>query len=215
MPESVTVRRMEERDLAAVVTAHRLAFRGFFLDRMGSSFLRGYYKAVTSYEHSLVLVAESTGEFAGFAAGFSSPEGFYAHFRRLRWRLIPTIVWALLRRPWLIADVVRGSTRVARRAAPPHTSAFAELSSIATVRRGAGIGSALIKAFIEFMRSEGCSQIELTTDEHDNDQVRRFYERHGFRDVGREVRGSRSLVIYRRDLNQQAPPVTLETCDRR
>lgn len=46
-------------------------------------------------------------------------------------------------------------------------------------RRGAGHGSRLLSAAIEFARAQGCGRITLLTD-HDNRDAQRFYQRHGF-----------------------------------
>lgn len=46
-------------------------------------------------------------------------------------------------------------------------------------RRGAGNGSRLLSAAIEFARANGCERITLLTD-HDNRDAQRFYQRHGF-----------------------------------
>lgn len=46
-------------------------------------------------------------------------------------------------------------------------------------KRGAGAGSQLLHAAIEFARAQGCARVTLLTD-RDNDQAIRFYRRHGF-----------------------------------
>lgn len=196
MPSPLSIRDLRLEDLPAVVAVHRLAFRGFFLDRMGPAFLRGYYQAVLDYPGGLLLVADDADGITGFAAGFVDPDGFYAHFRRRRWRLLPAILLALLRRPWLLIGILRNSARVQREAQGVPAARTFELSSIASAKPGGGVGSVLLRACIDRVRARGCERIVLTTDQDDNDGVRRFYERHGFGAVGREMRGKRCLVVY-------------------
>lgn len=200
MPPPLSIRDLRLDDLPAVVAVHRLAFRGFFLDRMGPAFLRGYYQAVLEYPGGLLLVAESTDGISGFAAGFVDPEGFYAHFRRRRWRLLPAILLALLRRPWLLFGILRNSARVQREAHAVPASHTFELSSIASATPGGGVGSALLLACIERVRRFGCERIVLTTDADNNEPVQHFYERHGFTRHGTVLRGARTLIVYHLDV---------------
>ena len=46
-------------------------------------------------------------------------------------------------------------------------------------QRGAGVGSTLLKAALDFARSAGCHRITLLTD-GTNESAQRFYRRHGF-----------------------------------
>ncbi|EEW23863.1 GCN5-related N-acetyltransferase [Rhodobacter ferrooxidans] len=182
-------------DLPAVVRVHQLAFRGFFLDRMGPAFLRGYYRAVLDWTGAIALVAQTSAGVQGFAVGFADPDGFYRHFRARRRRLIPAILLALIRRPSLLADILRNARRVevAQGAEP----GVVELSSIATAAPGRGIGAVLVQAFCAEAFGQGAVAVALTTDRDDNGVVRDFYERHGFKHVGHESRGERVLCCYR------------------
>lgn len=179
-------------DIPGIVRVHQIAFKGFFLDRMGPAFLRAYYRAILDYEGAILLIhSDGPGGIDGFAAGFLEPDHFYAHFRSRRIRMLPAIALALLRRPNLFVEIVRNTGRVAR--AAEMNVAAAELASIGTSRRGAGVGSGLLRAFCERSAVLGADEVRLTTDRDDNGAVVRFYLDHGFEQRGVEFRGERAL----------------------
>lgn len=190
------VRTMCQADLTAVVSIHVTSFSGFFLTRMGPRFLRAYYQAVLDFEGSIALVAsdEPSGELRGFAVGFRDPQGFYALFRERRRRLLPVIMLAILRDPFLVPQVLRNTRRVADQSR--HRVDAVELSSIAVRTRGGGIGALLVETFADAARQGSAHRITLTTDADDNDAVLRFYEKHGFSLEGFEDRGKRRLAHY-------------------
>ena len=49
------IRNMIEDDLANVAKVHKVSFKGFFLEKMGVSFIKEYYKIVLSYEKKYLL----------------------------------------------------------------------------------------------------------------------------------------------------------------
>lgn len=194
------IRRMEVSDLCAVVAIHKKAFEGFFLTRMGPSFLQAYYQAVLDYEGSIALVVhDGKSDFpSGFAVGFRDPQGFYALFRQRRKRMLPAILRAMVRDPRLAPQILRNVRRVEVQA--QQTVDAVELSSIAVGTPGKGVGGALLEAFIEKASSKGARRLILTTDAEGNDFVREFYEARGFCLEGTETRGGRDLCRYSLEL---------------
>lgn len=202
----LTTRVMTAADLDAVVRVHQLAFRGFFLDRMGPAFLHAYYSSVLSYGKSIALVAEgASGVVEGFVVGFIEPGEFYQHFRGQRLKLLPVILLALIKRPSLLMNILRNSARV-HRVAEDHDSIECELSSIASSQQIKGTGSLLLHKFIDEVKLSGVGRISLTTDEFNNDSVNSFYLKHGFRATGRELRADRTLIVYSFDLSDSLSP---------
>jgi ribosomal protein S18 acetylase RimI-like enzyme len=167
----------DARDIDELVRIHQVAFPGFYLTLMGSAFLRGYYSSVLTYPNRIALVARRDQVAVGFAVGFVEPEGFYAHFRAERRKLIPVIALALLRHPELIPRTLRNMRRIQTVQYKPGE---VELSSIAVEPSARGVGSSLLLAFIERARSAGARSVSLTTDAVNNDAVNRFYLKHGF-----------------------------------
>ncbi len=191
---------MTQFDLNAIIDIHQRAFTGFFLTRMGPRFLRGYYRAALDCESSIALVAyeTETQRLSGFAVGFRDPQDFYALFSRRKKRLVPAILLAVLRDPSLVPAILSNAKRVEAQAQQPVDSV--ELSSIAVGEAGHGVGGKLLEAFAEVARQTGSSVLYLTTDETENDNVRRFYEARGFKLDGIEERGERRLCRYTRVL---------------
>ncbi|WP_336987715.1 GNAT family N-acetyltransferase [Altererythrobacter aquiaggeris] len=197
---SSRVRNAIAGDLPDVVRVHQIAFKGFFLDRMGPRFLRAYYKAIMRYDAAIFLVnSDDADALDGFAVGFRDPEAFYKHFRSLRLRLLPIIALSLLRRPSLLVEIARNTGRIS--AAGKGNTSVVELSSIATSRLGTGVGSKLLLAFCDQSRRLGASEVTLTTDRDDNAPVVDFYLRHGFEKRGTELRGARVLEVMTCDLS--------------
>lgn len=196
----VIIKEMGVSDLSIIAEVHKQAFAGFFLTRMGPSFLRAYYQAVLDFDARIALVARDTesDRVLGFAVGFSDPQGFYSLFSQRRKRMLPAVLLAVLRDPGLVPLIFRNMRRVEGRAKQEVDAV--ELSSIAVTARGRGIGAALLEAFAEHASSEGASRLVLTTDAKGNDPVRSFYEARGFGLDGIESRGARELCHYSRTL---------------
>ncbi len=190
-------RRMVPHDLKEVARLHEQAFAGFFLTRMGPAFLRGYYASVLSYERSIALIAErSDGQPIGFVTGFQDPEAFYAHFRSQRLKLLPSIIGAVARQPSLARAIFSNVRRVSNMEKASEGSEIAELSSVAVIQEGMGVGSGLVTEFCQLMFQRSAKRIVLTTDEQENERVRSFYSRLGFVSSAREQRADRVLCVY-------------------
>lgn len=192
-----SIRPMAPDDLEEIARLHEQAFPGFFLTRMGPAFLRGYYASVLSYDRSIALIAErSDGQPVGFVTGFRDPEAFYAHFRNQRLRLLPSMLAALARRPSLAGAIFGNMRRISSMEKAGDGSETAELSSVAVIQPGSGIGSKLVTEFCQSMFRRGAKRVILTTDEQDNERARSFYGRLGFVLVAREQRANRVLCVY-------------------
>lgn len=191
-------RPMTSADIDAVVRIHQIAFKGFFLTKMGPRFLRAYYQTVLNFDAGIALVAldHSTQEALGFAVGFHDPQGFYKLFGQRRKRLLPSITLAVIRNPSLVPQILSNKRRVEARA--QETLDAVELSSIAVGTPGRGVGGALLEAFATKAHDAGSRCIVLTTDAEQNDTVRGFYEARGFILQGFEDRGERRLCHYTR-----------------
>lgn len=194
------IRNMVSADLAAIITIHKEAFEGFFLTRLGSSFLRAYYQTVLDFEANISMVAQDpdTDHILGFAVGFKDPDGFYSLLAKRRIRILPIIAIAVLRDLTLVPQVLRSKRRVEAEAQKPIDAV--ELSSIAVRTQNMGVGRRLLDSFITEAHTTGAQTLYLTTDAIGNDSVRRFYEVHGFTLHGYEYRGDRKMCCYVKSL---------------
>jgi len=197
---NMVIRNMVSADLSEIIKIHKEAFKGFFLTRMGSPFLRTYYQTVLDYKGSISIVAKDaeTDCILGFAVGFGDPDEFYSLLAKRRTRMLPIIALALLRDPTLVPQVLRSKRRVEAEAQQPIDAV--ELSSIAVRAQGSGVGRGLLNSFINKARITGAQRLYLTTDAVGNGPVRRFYEVHGFTLQGYEARGDRKMCCYVKSL---------------
>src|SRR5260370_12798555 len=138
------VRRAEKADLVRIVEIHQEAFSHFFLTQLGRGFVYRYYDLVLRYRAGILLVSEGSEGLEGFACGFADPDEFYALMRRRRRSFVLPVLSALVRRPSLTAQIVRGMRRGERQASQ-RTAQSCELSSIAVSPEagGRGVGKAL------------------------------------------------------------------------
>ena len=66
--DKVNIREMVSSDLNDVVRVHQRAFKGFFLDKMGISFLKSYYTCVLNHGSSIAIISlDSKNCLNGFA----------------------------------------------------------------------------------------------------------------------------------------------------
>jgi ribosomal protein S18 acetylase RimI-like enzyme len=175
------VRRAEKADLPGIVAIHQEAFSHFFLTQLGRVFLYRYYELVLRYRAGILLVSEGSDGPEGFACGFVDPEEFYALMRRRRRSFALPVLAALVRRPSLCAQIIRGMRGVKRQASQ-RTAQSCELSSIAVSPKagGRGVGKALVKAFLDAAWSWGAHHVTLDTDADNNETANALYQRAGF-----------------------------------
>lgn len=200
-------------DIGAIATVHEKAFTGFFLARMGASFLRAYYQLVLDYPGGLLLVTEDEDGLNGFVVGFVNPPAFYEYMSRMRRRLLWPSIRALLRRPSLVPRALFNRRRIEwyDGTAEPY---LCELSSIAVLpgTSGRGLGGRLVEAFCDEAARRGCRQVVLTTDADENESVNAFYLRSRFVLDRTFPSGRKRLMnVYVRDLTAHgvnAPPPT-------
>jgi ribosomal protein S18 acetylase RimI-like enzyme len=202
---NIFVRDMRGKDLTQILSIHKQAFQGFFLERMGSTFLFNYYSILLAFSGSIALVAvdSETDVIEGFVVGFSRPEEFYSHFRSHRLKLMKSIFFGVLRRPSLLADIYRNTLRVNKQSVPNSFAPNAcELTSIAVHSKSSGVGSSLLESFISRVWSAGTTRIDLTTDSNHNEYVHNFYIKYGFECSGNEMRHARAMTHYSLSRNE-------------
>jgi ribosomal protein S18 acetylase RimI-like enzyme len=180
------------RDLNDIVHVHMQAFPQFFMTLMGSAFVREYYLAALEYRESISFVAREGNRLIGFVTGFGNPRNFYAYYRSRRWRLVPSVIAALILKPGLFPRILRNVKRVSSEGG---TDSEVELSSIGVLGEwaGTGVGRLLLASFTEAARSQGFRSIYLTTDAHGNDRVNRFYLKRGFELESSFLQGPRTM----------------------
>ena len=103
--------------------------------------------------------------------------------RRITARLNLTAEYPkMMARPWRVGTLLANYRRAGGAAQQSPDSRTAELSSLAVKPsgEGQGVGSRLVRAFVDSARTLGADRVMLTTDAHGNDPVNSFYLRLGF-----------------------------------
>lgn len=179
--EAFTIRPAHGHDVGAIVAVHLRAFPGFLMTRLGPSFLEEYYGLVLNDPTEISLVAEAASRVIGFVVGYLNPKDFYQALRARKIRLATCMIPAVLRDPRLIPRVL-ASFRRTDPAAIDDRFGLSELASVAVdpTYSGQGIGTRLVRSFIDEARRRGALGVYLTTDADDNDAVNRFYVKFGF-----------------------------------
>jgi ribosomal protein S18 acetylase RimI-like enzyme len=180
MTSTVLCRKMTLDDVPAVVKVHLESFPGFFLTFLGKSFLRELYSAILADQDGIGFVAKIDNNIAGFVAGTSQPAGFYRRMLCQRWwRFAFASVIPVLKRPIIVPRLLRAFSMPEQ---VTHQDKRGTLMSIAVLpgSQGAGVGRALVLAFLDAAAKRGLHQVDLTTDRDNNAAANQFYQNLGF-----------------------------------
>lgn len=180
-----------------VVNVHLAGFQGFFLTFLGPAFLRELYEATLVDPSGIGFVAVNDKRICGFVTGTAQPSGFYRRLLKHRWwRFAFASIFPILRRPSIIPRISR-AFQMPEKASKK--TGRGTLMSIAVLpeMKGKGIGNELVNAFLAEASKQGLKQIDLTTDQFNNDDVNAFYQRLGFRYEGQfTTPEGRAMIEY-------------------
>ena len=195
-------------DALPLARLHERAFPGFFLSRLGVSFLVQFYLGFVEEPTAVVAVARDAGGHPqGVAVGTTDPVGFFGHL--LRRRLVGFTLAALRAAVATPSAAPRLLAAISYRGDVPPGRGGALLSSICVdpSQTGRGVGSALLAAWSRRARSMGADLAFLTTDADGNDAVNDWYRREGWVLTDRYLaRGTRAMNRYERDLQAVGTP---------
>lgn len=213
---TVQLRRMGLQDLSFVTGLHQATFCGGFFVRLGARFLSRYYRTFLDGPLATALVCENEGVTRGYLVGVLDPP---EHRRLLlRHHGLPLAVSAfvnLIRRPGLALHFLRTRARRYLRALAKHPrvpTAASEAKKVAVLTyvvvdpsaRGAGIGYALVRKFLDEAAAVGRSEACLVT-VAGPEGAGGFYAAQGWVRVGESRRADgQPLEHYRFLLDEQA-----------
>lgn len=201
-------------DLWQTARSHVAELPHGLFPRLGRGFVRRWHRAHLRSPHGVVLVACDGMTVVGFVVGATDQRANVAWIvDHLRSELILSAGRAMILRPRVLATFLRTRwRRYARRllgrdgASPdvsttPTGDAVAVLEAIVVDPRArqSGVGTALVRAFLEAVAEAGTDRVELVT-KADARGARGFYERQGWRFVGTHVdRDGDEVITYRLD----------------
>ncbi|MDO5629406.1 MAG: GNAT family N-acetyltransferase [Mobilicoccus sp.] len=192
---------MEPTDIAEAARLHERGFPSFFLTSLGAPFLREFYRGHLHDDTAVTVVARlDDGRPVGIVVGTTRPAGFYGRLLRRRGAAFAvTGALGALRRPSAIPRLFRAFTY--RGDAPDPQAALLSSIVVDPAHAGRGIGEHLQRRWCEEAARRGAPRAYLQTDRDDNDPVRRFYERCGWRESATTITPEgRALVRYERSL---------------
>jgi glycosyltransferase involved in cell wall biosynthesis/ribosomal protein S18 acetylase RimI-like enzyme len=176
------VRPARPGDAAAIARLHRRSLPDAFLPRLGDAFLRRLYRAMIADPEAVVLVARSGRGVVGFVAGTPSVRRFYRRFA-----VRHGIVAGLSALPRLFRrGMLRRLWETARYPQDSGSMPEAELLAVAVepVHRSAGLGERLVRPLLRELGARGAGEVKVVVGA-DNEGGNRFYQRLGFRPIGR------------------------------
>lgn len=210
------MRALTEADLELAAELHARALPHGFFPKLGTRFLRSYYRAFMISPSAVGLVADAPDETAGVLVGTLDDRGHYRFLTRKWWVLGPAAAAALARRPrlllWFLRTrahrYARGLVRLRRSSPPPPPGArtarpASVLTHLAVLEdhRANGVGRTLVAAFVEQARQAGVAAIRVST-LADSEGAVPFYERLGWTSTGSRHDGEgRSWVDLRLKLD--------------
>jgi ribosomal protein S18 acetylase RimI-like enzyme len=205
--------------LEQVAALHEACFGGYYLTRLGPSFLRAMYGWYAEDPQAIAHVAlGAEGRVVGFVAGTTRAEDYHRSlFRRRGGALLGALVARLLSSPvetvrlaWERKDLLpqalssllaRGSSGSVESAPGPEVGAASLVSvGVEPSQRRSGIGRRLTELFVKEAGQRGCEVVTLSVRE-DNPGARLFYESMDWTEVSRsseEYHGSVSITYQKR-----------------
>lgn len=209
------LRPMAPQDVKFAARLHGNELPHGLFPRLGTRFLRGYYRAFVESPHAVAFVTPSDGPAAGYLVGTTDHHAHHRWMLRrhgLRLGLLgalglainPDALWLFLRtrvgryaRALLRAAWPTSAGGSVTRQRPPSGGPVAVLMHVAVApsARGTGFGRQLTQAFAHHAHAAGCRDIRLVT--RAGDGAGAFYETLGWQRVDERGRDGSVVAEYR------------------
>lgn len=165
-----------------IINIHKEAFPGFFLTKLGDSFLKVYYKSVIKNGSSLFVGAFNQNELVGFCCTAIVSKNFNKVIIRDNLIVFTFLgLKLLITNPRYLYGLFRNMTK--KSSSVQDRSDYAELLSIAVLNKyqGFGYGQKMIQYAEYELIKLNRSQLSLTTDLHNNEKTINFYQKLGYK----------------------------------
>jgi ribosomal protein S18 acetylase RimI-like enzyme len=174
---------LESRHIEDVARLHRASLTGLLSD-LGLPAIKAFYAGCLRTDLAVGFVDVEAGALRGFVFGSPHPEKLRPEsFRSNRIETLLALGFGVMRRPTLIGSLL-SVNRASQREDYDRTAPELIYLAVSKSSRGSGVGAQLVKAFTAEMVKRGVSGYELSVDE-DNSAAIAFYEREGFKLIGR------------------------------
>lgn len=168
-------------DVSGIVDVHCNAFKDFFLTTLGRDFLSFYYKCLVKNPDAICQIYKENNVIIGFAAASKYVKGFNTKLIKQNFFSFTLLsVWLLFSRPKSLLRLVKNLTK--RNNNVDDSEDYAELYSIGVDKsaQGKGIGAQLLESIEKELKTQGVSNLSLTTDAINNTPTISFYKSHGY-----------------------------------
>ena len=189
------IRKATDQDIPYLSSIHMAALPDDLLPRLGTAFLtRCFYPAGIDSKNAFILVnVNAENCICAFSVFAYDSELFLQAVKRRKFFLFFSMFKTVLASLSFLKEIAiyLRKFRMVLKETDIDLSRFPELYLIATnpEYQGLGLGGELLTEGLARLRTEGCLVKTSSTD------AKRFYIRHGFREIGKEYRGSRCLSV--------------------
>jgi GNAT superfamily N-acetyltransferase len=165
------------------VEMHILAFRDFFLTRLGRGFLRELYDALAEDENTVGYIAlDSHNRVRGACIGLLNAKGFYRRLVKKKWWAFAFQAgYAVIKHPKIIPRLFRA---LRHESFPPPCNieklGALQTTSVEPGAQGLGVAIVLMRSVCDEYVRRGVDVVYLNTDADNNDRVRGFYKAMGW-----------------------------------
>lgn len=187
-------------DIRDIAEIHSAALPGDLLPRLGRRFLRNvFYPSVVDSKRALVIVQEELGKICSFIVFAYDSEAITKEVTSRRTVMAAYVFAALLRDILLLGELLshaRGFRTELLSDIDASIYKIPELFVMATAPeyQSQGRGGKLLDRGIEILSKTHTKCLVKTSSR----QAKEFYERHGFREIGSEYRGTRQVLLLLR-----------------
>jgi GNAT superfamily N-acetyltransferase len=183
----------DEFHLGWLARLHASALAGDLLPSLGPSFLRHFYSALREGGNGMFYFARENGAPVGALVATRNRSGMRRDLIRFQG---VNIAWDLfacsLRRPSLLAAILRASRYGSKEEGMSHELLFLGVDSLV---RGRGTGGLLLNAYRTDLSRSGADAFLVVVGSK-NEGARRFYVRHGGQERNSLCLGPQSLVQF-------------------
>ena len=177
----VTIHKASAKEIDAIVSIHEQAFPSFFLTKLGTGFLKLYYKSVMNHKDGVLLVCMMDDTPIGLCAGTILSAGF--NIKLIKSNLMQfgyESLKLLYTNPKSLIHLMKNMSK--EDASVGDKGNYAELLSIAVdpKQQRSGGGRAMLQVLENEVKKRGSKEISLTTDYDDNEKAVRFYKSLGY-----------------------------------
>ena len=197
---------MKTDHVGQVAQLHLKNLQTRFSGNVGIELLKLYYETVTKETGGCGYVAIRQTEVVGYVCGIWDVSKLRNNLFLDHWFLLVVLgTIQILGQPRMMFDFLarfRSSNLASNLSDGSHRISY-ELRPIVVspTMRHVGLGQILVKQLINDARSRGYDSMHLYT-ELDNKSAKKFYEKAGFREIGRTNRNSGQYILYKLEISQ-------------